>query len=286
MLPDFLAGSYKKYKQDTALFTTWLAQAAAACGYKPKVKRSQDPDQSVKVKSQAAGEPSGVSKPTLSSTGRLKGKERKAAKDAADKEKKQNVETSNPRVPSTVKYTVTTGELLRQAEAVVQSHIQSHVKLPASLQSIVERAIRARQRCSEWFQKSGVQNKYADKQHTHFIEILKQSLTILEPCVEAKDSGQTRQENSETSLKGTDSTTNRFAALKVEESPDVDLLEGSEVTAAAKVAHKPKDSKGEDVIAVYELEDEDGIDEDLAFIIFCQCFSIFRVAILLQNRSL
>ncbi|KAK4547201.1 hypothetical protein LTR36_001422 [Oleoguttula mirabilis] len=33
MLPEFLAGSYKRYKEDTDVFTIWLAKAAGACGY-------------------------------------------------------------------------------------------------------------------------------------------------------------------------------------------------------------------------------------------------------------
>lgn len=124
----------------------------------------------------------------LPATRRLKGKERKAAKDAADKGKKPTVEAPESPAPATVKYTITTGELLRQAEAIIQTSEKSRVRMPASLRAVVERAIRARQRCSEWFRKSDVRNEYADKQHTHFIEILEQSLQILEPCIEADES--------------------------------------------------------------------------------------------------
>ena len=35
MLPEILAGSYARYKEDTNVFTTWLPKAAVACGYKP-----------------------------------------------------------------------------------------------------------------------------------------------------------------------------------------------------------------------------------------------------------
>lgn len=273
MLPDFLAGSYQRYKQDTALFTTWLAKAAASSGYKPQATKRRGSQQPGPTTPPAPNGSSQVPKaasnePTLPSTGRLKGKERKAAKVAASKEKELNVDTSESQARSTIKYTITTAELLRQAEAVSLSRVRSRVHMPASLRTVVERAIRARQRCSEWFQKSDVHNKYADKQHIHFIEILKQSLKILEPCVEAEGSAQKHRKQDEPSLQENARIVNRFAALKVEESPDVDPSEVSEVAAAVNMAQKTKDSKDESVI-VYELEDEDEFDEELAFIIFC-----------------
>lgn len=264
MLPDFLAGSYERYKQDTALFTTWLAKAAATCGYKPKATKRQNSEQPGPTNPPAA-----ISEPDLPSTGRLKGKERKAAKDAADKAKRPNFVSSESQAPSTVKYTITTEELLRQAEAVSQSHATSRVQMPASLRAVLERAIRARQRCSEWFQKSEVRNEYADKQHIHFIEILKQSLTILEPCVEVQGSAKKHQKQDEPSLEGNGSVTNRFTALKVEENRDVDPSEVFEAATAVNVVQTIKASKSDPVIAVYELEDEDQFDEELAFVIFC-----------------
>lgn len=196
MLPDFLAGSYQRYKQDTALFTRWLAKAAATCGYKPKASKHEHSNQrgplnfpivNLPILTECSDVPKpAISGPSLPPTGRLKGMERKAAKDAASKAQKPDIDASESLRPSTVKYTITTAELLLQAEAVAQSSGNSRIQMPASLRSIVERAIRARQRCSEWFQKSDVHNKYADKRHTHFIEILKQSLNALAPCLEAE----------------------------------------------------------------------------------------------------
>ena len=296
MLPEFLAGSYKRYKQDTAFFTTWLANAAASCGYKPEAKRRHS-EQPAIVKPSAATSYSDASKPAntkspLPSTGRLKGRERKLARDAAAKAKKANgdrsePDRSEPQSPSTVKYTITTAELLRQAEAVTQSRTNSRIQMPANLRAIVERAIRARQRCSEWFQKSEVHNKYADNQHTHFIEILKQSLKILEPCVEeAEQSAKTHRKRAEPSFEGSTSIANSFAALNVEDLLDVDPSEVSEVAAAVNVAQKTKPSKDGPVISAYELEDEDDFDKELAFIIFCQCRFIPRSAGLMLTRFL
>ncbi|KAI4131242.1 MAG: hypothetical protein LQ338_001336 [Usnochroma carphineum] len=265
MLPEFLAGSYKRYKQDTALFTTWLAKAAASCGYKPNVTQRHQSEQAGPSKSPAAKENSEAPK----AGGRLKGKERKAAKDAAARSKNTDDDVAPSQPPSTVRYTITTSELLRQAEAVRCSHVKSHVKMPASLRTVVERAIRARQRCSEWFKKSEVRNKYSDKQHTHFIEILKQSLETLDPCVEAEGAGLKYQKQDGPLLERTASVTNRFSMLKVEESPEFDPEQVSEVAGTVNEPTKSQTSKGESEIAVYELEDEDEFDEELAFIIFC-----------------
>ncbi|KAL9042108.1 MAG: hypothetical protein Q9214_003882, partial [Letrouitia sp. 1 TL-2023] len=274
MLPEFLAGSYKQYKQDTTVFTTWLAKAAALSGYKPKATKSQQSKQPGSAKSLAAAErslalDSATANTALPTSGRLKGKARKAAKEAADKAERENINESGSQAPSTVKYTITTTELLRQADAVAQSHIKSRVQMPASLRAVVERAIRARQRCSEWFRKSDVHNQYADKQHIHFIEVLEQSLRILEPCVEAEDTAHKPQMQDKPLLERIDSNTNRFSLLKAEENPEVDVSDISEVAAAINETAKTKLSKGEPAVAVYELEGEDEFDEELAFIIFC-----------------
>lgn len=255
MLREVLAGSYKRYKQDIALFITWLAEAASSVGYVPngtKHRQSQQPEP-------LAAEPKGA---------RVKGKARKAAKDAAGKAEEPSVDTSESLAAATVKCTITTGELIRQAETVAQSYLKFDVKMPASLQVVVERAMRARKRCLEWFQKSGVGNQYADKQHTYFIGILEQSLNILEPCVEPKIAG-SEQQNQDEPLLERNSVTNQSSSLKIEETPEVDPTEVPEVAAAIKIPANAKASEGELDIVVYELEDEDEFDEELAFIIFC-----------------
>lgn len=277
MLPDFLAGSYKRYKEDTALFTTWLAKAAASSGYKPKAIKLQDSGLSTPLATAKSSEASKVLASAINSSGRLKGKDRKAAKNAADGTKKSADEQSEAPTPTTVKYTVTTEELLRQAEAVTESHVKSRIEMPASLRSVVQRAIRARQRCSEWFQKSGVQNQHADQQHLHFISVLEQSLRILEPCMEIQGAVQTRQKQDETASEENTSRANRFSALQMEESPDVDSSEVAEIVATLNVAERSRASEDKPEVAVYELE-EDKFDEDLAFIIFCQCSLMLHLA--------
>jgi hypothetical protein len=69
MLPEVLSSSYLHYKEDTSVFTTWLSNAAQRCGYKAKAEEQKP-----------AGSPA-VAQPAKAL--RLKGKERKLAKQAA-----------------------------------------------------------------------------------------------------------------------------------------------------------------------------------------------------------
>ncbi|TGO42342.1 hypothetical protein BHYA_0009g00210 [Botrytis hyacinthi] len=65
MLPSYLAGSYRRYKQDNNVFATWLLNTADTCGYNP-------------------GYDDETPKPQLAQPStRLKGKARKEAKKAA-----------------------------------------------------------------------------------------------------------------------------------------------------------------------------------------------------------
>ena len=291
MLPEFLASSYRRYKEDTALFTTWLAKAAASSGYKPKTtkRRRRDSVEVGPANPVSTANGSENTKVLASATNapvRLKGKDRKAAKNAADGIKTPTDEHNQAPTPTTVKYTITTEELLRQAAAVTEARVRSRVEMPASLRSVVQRAIRARQRCSQWFQSSGVQNQHADKQHLHFIGVLEQSLKILEPCMEMDGVVPDHQKQEETSPENTASMGNRFTTLEVEESPEIDPFEVNEVAAAINVAGKTKTSKGKPEVAVYELEEEDQFDEDLAFIIFCSCLFISPATRLMYARFL
>ncbi|KAL8800987.1 MAG: hypothetical protein Q9182_004779 [Xanthomendoza sp. 2 TL-2023] len=260
MVTDFLAGSYKGYKQDTVLFTTWLANAAASAGYKPnatKYSPSPQPEPSKAMKFQS-GLPTGA---------RLKGKVRKADKDAAKK----------------TKYKITSAEVRRQAEAVAQSCLESRLKMPASLLVMVERAVRARRRCSEWFQKSGVHNEYADKQDIHFIQDLEESLKILKLSVEAENAGNEVLAQNDTLSEHSTSLTNRFSSLKTEDSPELNLAQVSGVAAAVSVPEKAKASESDPEVAKYELVNEDDFDEELAFIIFCFFEDLHRTQVFINH---
>ena len=268
MLPQALAGSYERYKRDTALFTTWLAKTAAACGYKPQVVRRQEPP-SAPAKPESIGSPA-------SNTPRLKGKARKAAKDAKIRANIGQQSTAPPKAEATitVRYTMTTRELLAQARAIADSACKSHITMPSSLRTVVERAIRARQRCTEWFRKSKIQNKYSDQQHEHFVKVLGESLVILEPHVDDESlPGQSQRPSKEPKDKVStklNQTANRFESLAAEDPIDSDDIQMSEILASVSTAKKTPSSNKEPVIETFELEDESVDEDDLAFRIFCE----------------
>ncbi|KAG8526668.1 uncharacterized protein KY384_008097 [Bacidia gigantensis] len=275
MLPEFLAGSYKRYKQDTALFTTWLAKAAASCGYKPNATEKSTTQHTGSTAKIASDQDLGTSTSSKtgyvpSATGRLKGKDRKAAKALTDQSIGSTPDTPDTETPaSTVKYTVTTEELLRQADAIANSDRKMSVQMPASLYRIVQHAIRARQRCSEWFQNAKIRNEHFDKGHTHFVKILQRALEILEPCVVDETAAKKPKDQAKESPKESEDLTNRFSALNMEESPEIDAFEIAEVVAAVHAPQKTKASKGKAIATEYELEDEEEFDADLAFIVYC-----------------
>lgn len=103
---------------------------------------------------------------------------------------------------------------------------------------------------------------------------------------EAERPAEIHGKRAEPSFEGSISVANSFAALHVEDPLDVDPSEVSEVAAAVNVAQKTKPSKDGPVISAYELEDDDDLDEELAFIIFCQCRFIPHSARLMLSRLL
>ena len=107
MLPEILAGSYIRYKEDTNVFTTWLSQAAVACGYKPAQREQHRPKP--------------AHQQILTANPRLKGKARKEAKGAAAAAGSKKLQDDFKAQQPTVKYKITTQELLNQAEAVAKS---------------------------------------------------------------------------------------------------------------------------------------------------------------------
>ncbi|MCJ1353173.1 MAG: hypothetical protein MMC33_003158 [Icmadophila ericetorum] len=280
MLPDFLASSYERYKQDTALFTTWLTQAAARCGFKSNDIKQQERD--VTLNSNPGPSMSVVSNAGEPSSSRLKGKDRKLAKQAAVDGKIKGPANFEESLPSSTigQYTVTTKDLLSQARAVAEC-VKPRVTLPASLQSIVERAIHARQRCTEWFRKSNIRNRYADesdKRHLHFTGVLEESLKLLGPCLETPTSSSQQPTKPGCSLDidapmSISKLANRFEILEVEELPDIDAFASS---PSANTTKRAKKSKSKSVVDVYELED-DMDDDDIAFMIFCFFEDLHRI---------
>ncbi|KAA6408554.1 MAG: hypothetical protein FRX48_07636 [Lasallia pustulata] len=269
MLPHFLAGSYQRYKEDTTVFTTWLSKTAMTCGYKPGDLTQQESVPPKVLSDSSNGR---------TTSARLKGRARKEAKAAGQTPKAPVSNSESPRTPI-AKYAVTAKDLLRQAEVVAAS-VKPRVQMPFGVLRVVERAVDARQRCSAWFQKTGVmQDAASTERHLHFIDVLQSALGILKPCCETSTPNRQAQTQDAKSTSSTsavlgvprDSLSNRFQALGVEDVEDV-----LDITVADCGAMKAKQSsKKESACEVFELDLNNEIDS--TFDVFCFFEDLHRI---------
>ncbi|KAK5674274.1 hypothetical protein LTS10_013012 [Elasticomyces elasticus] len=245
MAPSVYSSSYQRYKEDTSVFTTWLSNAAKSCGY--VVKTDETPA------AQAAPPPAPANGPSKAS--RLKGKERKLAKQAA---------TATPGTKS------------------VPSPNQPQKKYKISdVQHVLQRAITARQRCTAWFKQTGLQNEYSNEGHEHFVNILERALKLLRGS-ESSPPAAGVSSGHEDPLAGM--LNNRFSALDLGDEADIDL-EVEDVMQPPSTA--PVKSTRSEPTAVYELESEIW---DVAFAIYCFFEDVHQLQALLvgvweQQRS-
>lgn len=160
-----LSDSYKRYKEDTAAFCTWLCEKAATCGYRHKTKSATAPANN------------SSDHDVLGTLGeRLR---EKAAKKAMKREAKTTNLTESSSTPI-VKITTSTRDLLLQAKAVARSGI---VEVPTAMVQVLERAIQVRKRCVELFQLSTSEDSQSTSRHVHFIRILEEISEILAPRI-------------------------------------------------------------------------------------------------------
>lgn len=138
---------------------------------------------------------------------RLKGKARKEAKESAKAAPAMQISPPlTDSTQSTLKYTLTTQDILVQAEMVAHSARRKQ-SMPDSIRIALQRAISARERCAAWFEKTMSSSQESRESHRHFIDILKAASDLLkgtmqdqpgtvttkEP-VQRPDSSETREE--------------------------------------------------------------------------------------------
>jgi hypothetical protein len=169
----FTLNTYKQYKNDTSAFTTWLGQAAEACGRHPNPT----------TKLSAANF---LSTPQVGTRNapkaRLKGKARKAAKQAkAHGPPGDTSNEANRNNASEIReYAITTQELSEQIEAVSQS--ESKVTMPSGIKKMLQRAIDLRRRCAEWYESANeTVTSFDEGGHRFFIGVLQDALLKLAP---------------------------------------------------------------------------------------------------------
>lgn len=168
MPSELLHGRYRRYKEDTSVFTTWLHCAAEACGYKAWTSSQLDDNPTHITPNHVSETPSHL----------FQGRVHSPAESSSQSQK--------PAITA-VKHKVSISELLRQAETVV-NHTTKGLILPEVILNALKRAIAARQSSADWYARAGIQNE-SDKRHLHFIDTLRTILDLLsrnfsteEPC--------------------------------------------------------------------------------------------------------
>ena len=255
MLPETLAGSYQQYKEDTSAFTTWLFQAAKTCGWKPAGKLER---QTVQTPTQAPPK----------KAPRLKGKERKLAKETAKDAQSKSVDgESNPQ--PTVRWTVTTGDLQNQIDTVVEwegGEQEKPVRMPPRIQRVLSRAIAVRKRFATWFERTDTQNRYANETHQYFIGLLQRAADVLSgPSNQRAKTASSSKSNND--FEG-DVLRNYFSALHIHQ-PDQDEEHDDDDVSAADIISPAAGSfsKLADHDTVYEVSEDERTE--LLLRVFC-----------------
>jgi hypothetical protein len=248
MLPESLSGSYRRYKEDTNVFATWLSHAAKACGYHHVV----------------------VDNSSSSST---------ASVTNCQKPSKGNVASGNP-APS--KHLLPTKDIENLARLVAESK-EPIITVPQGIQGVLYRAIRARKRCTAVFQQLEVKNNTSQFQesnasHLHFIKVLESAYELLHPIFDISPTP-IKSQPTKLTTKGISKTSdsidflgNQFELLQVEEIEDQDLEFSAfdpivkEIFAKKRSSKMTKKSKSKPG-AVFEIDL--ALDAELPFMVYC-----------------
>ena len=148
MLPVFLFGTYKQYKEDTDSIATWLAQTAKRCGF-------------------ASDLLSGDAQKPVQKPAKSKAKSKKKARDAARRvpaEKRQHI--------------IPIKEFLSLANYIA-SYNKPPVDVPLAFLNNVSRAVAARRKSNDYFKASEESDLEAGDGHEHFIGVLEEVYDIL-----------------------------------------------------------------------------------------------------------
>lgn len=240
-LPDSLYDTYKQSKIGTTKFLTWLVEEAAASGH----------HLASKALSQQAKAP------------RLKGKERILQKKAA--------------AGSTVeRYTLVTDEILPLARKLVVKQ-KASVQIPQAVLHLIQKVIKARQRCTAWYEKQSTKNhslRQSNQTHAYFTNVLIGTLEVLK----SKNYTATIPgEGAKCEVKKPDRHHNNiFDYLKFEETVQV-VADNAECNDTVSPKN-PTPGKGAKRM-VYESE----VSENVGFAVFCMLEDLERLRLYIRR---
>ncbi|KAI1084861.1 hypothetical protein F5B20DRAFT_568151 [Whalleya microplaca] len=224
MLPPTLAGSYRRYKEDTDSVATWLASTAKSLGYSSDL-----------LDNGAANK---------ATSGRAKGKARARAK------KQQQKPAETP--PMTSKYIIKIKDFVPLAEFIVA---KPTVSVPESLKTTLSRVISTRSGFGGRLEENGIlADEMSSLSHDFFLGVLEKVQEVLKirmtPSSEKPATGSSGPAHSAGSP---EDLVNPFKALKVYE-PSDEFLNAPDIERPKKV---------EDDEAIYEAEPQNSMEEVL-----------------------
>ncbi|ROV86761.1 hypothetical protein VMCG_10893 [Cytospora schulzeri] len=238
-----LLSTYKQYKADTEAIAGWLAETSTKCG----------------------GSTSTVPAAPPTST-RLKGKARKQAKEAA-----KAGAASKPHLQEPPKYTIRVSDFTTMAKTIAEFG-KPKIKVPRALFNLFDRAIGAREKFNEWFERTSHDASGSNQRHRHFVGILRSTYEILHPFSEVKraqkkaNPGGSRPEPASS----IPALGNRFMGLKVD---DLDHVPENEHSGNSDPGGE-QSYRLPDVGRVAVVRDEDEIEVEFCFAILSFCLEL------------
>ncbi|KAM0187797.1 hypothetical protein ACHAPI_010948 [Fusarium lateritium] len=234
MLPQALVSVYREYKKDTNSIASWLASTAKECGYPADLLSNTSSEQN------KPQEPS--------TTGRLKGKARAAAKKNKTKAKNPtNTTTTAPTTPVS-RYIISIKDFITLAECISATKPKNPaLSVPHAFFNTLNRVISVRASFSAELSRYDVkQDTASDARHSYFVGVLEKVREVLKPFTSATASGSSDAED-------VDKLGNKFDALKVYE-PSDEFLNAPDI-------QRPQTSKQDNI--VYEAEPSSSLEDAL-----------------------
>ena len=225
--------------------SAWLAENALKCGFDIKHGVKPVPQPAVTAK--------------VGGGGRLKGKDRKKAKEAAAEFSSVSSLSTGPQ------YIISVSQFLPMAQAIA-TH-KPKIKVPLVLNRLFHRVIKARRSFAKWYAEVGkTEHAASNERHTHFIDVLQATWEVLVPIEQARkatEPDRTKDVKSESGFLG--SLENRFATLRVENPNDTS---SSHHTTPSPSSAGEEDYRLSTNIKVKVQRDEDEVENDFFLAIY------------------
>jgi hypothetical protein len=271
MPSDFFNRSYQLYKKQTDQIAQWLLDTAERWGYQLETQPSSGSNTKRPT-------PTAIPPPT---SGRLKGKARKEARD------RLNIKQRSPSTPTTLSFRIRLPQFTELAHAIMDNG-KGRVVVPNTIIQLLQQTIEMRKRVSGYYKMQAAStssNSFIEEgnaNHLYFIQKLEEVLEILgsRPALSSKrldglQGGATGNTEGPNSTRFTD-LDNRFSALQVEQPIEVESG-GKPPATASGLGRSEQRTLSREVVCDTEESD------DSYFAIFCLFDDLQQIRMSLQQ---